>query len=246
MGAHSTNAEKFLSIYNALELHMKKSLHLKGDHQGHTTLIRKMEEKNGLFRRHSDALKAFANLRNVIVHNPHSKEIQPIAEPHDKIVEKYDKILNTVMNPPVALNTIAIRAQKVYSTTLEANALEVMKEMNKHTYTHVPVLKDGKLVGVFSENTIFSFLVKEQILATDDTISIQEFADLIPVDKHESEYFEFVPRDTLVTDIEEMFQNGLKDQKRISVVFITETGKSSEKILGLVTAWDIAGYTNRI
>ena len=43
-----------------------------------------------------------------------------------------------------------------------------------------------------------------------------------------------------------MFQNGLKDQKRISVVFITETGKSSEKILGLVTAWDIAGYTNRI
>ena len=39
-----------------------------------------------------------------------------------------------------------------------------------------------------------------------------------------------------------MFQNGLKDNKRISVIFITQNGKKDEKPLGLITAWDLAGY----
>lgn len=39
-----------------------------------------------------------------------------------------------------------------------------------------------------------------------------------------------------------MFQKQLQNKKRLSVVFITETGEASEKILGLITAWDVAGY----
>ena len=39
-----------------------------------------------------------------------------------------------------------------------------------------------------------------------------------------------------------MFQNGLKGKKRISVIFITQNGNENEKLLGLITAWDLAGY----
>ena len=114
--------------------------------------------------------------------------------------------------------------------------------MNEKTYSHVPVIENKKLIGVFSENTIFSYLVENHIIATDEDIPIREFEELIPVDRHASEYFEFVPRDTLVIDIEEMFQNGLKENKRISVIFVTETGKRSESLLGLITPWNLAGY----
>ena len=39
-----------------------------------------------------------------------------------------------------------------------------------------------------------------------------------------------------------MFEEELRDNKRLSVIFITEAGKTTEKILGMITAWDIAGY----
>lgn len=71
---------------------------------------------------------------------------------------------------------------------------------------------------------------------------IREFIDFIPFDKHESEYFAFVSKDALLIDVEEIFKDGLKDNKRIATVFITETGNEKEKLLGLITAWDLAGY----
>ena len=70
---------------------------------------------------------------------------------------------------------------------------------------------------------------------------IREFSEFIPIDKHESESFVFVHKDTLVIDIEEMFANELKEGKRLAVVFITKNGDPNETILGLLTAWDVAG-----
>ena len=71
---------------------------------------------------------------------------------------------------------------------------------------------------------------------------IRDFSDFIPIDRHESESFAFVSRDTLVIDIEDMFAKELRQEKRLAVVFITDNGDPNEKLLGLVTAWDIAGY----
>lgn len=88
----------------------------------------------------------------------------------------------------------------------------------------------------------FHNIIKNGVLFIEDDVLIKEFEEFIPIDKHESECFEFVSKKALVIDIENIFQIGLKDQKRISVVFITENGKPKEKILGMITAWDLAGY----
>ncbi len=211
-----SNADKFLTTYNELDSHMRKALGV-DLYKNHSYLIKEMEKRNRMFKQYGYDLRAFAELRNAIVHNPDEKNAKPIAEPHDYIVKKYEEMKNKVINPPVALETIAIKAHDIFTTSLEANALDVMKVMNEKTYTHVPVIDSKKLIGVFSENTIFSYLVENHVIATDEDIPISEFEDLIPVDRHASEYFEFVPRDALVIDIEEMFQNGLKENKRISV-----------------------------
>lgn len=39
-----------------------------------------------------------------------------------------------------------------------------------------------------------------------------------------------------------MFQNSFKENKKLAVIFITENGKETESILGMITAWDLAGY----
>lgn len=241
MKEQTANSGKFLAIYNELDRFMREFLD-EGFGTPHYRLIEAMAKKNRVFEQHSYDLKAFADLRNAIVHNPDARVADPIAEPHDYVIQKYKEIMEEVMDPPLALDTIAIKIRDIFTTTMEANALNVMKEMNRNSYTHVPVLHDGSLLGVFSENTIFSYLVKNNGATSLKEISIGDFMELIPIDKHTSEYFEFAPKTSLVVDIEARFQAGLDNNKRLQIVFITETGKPTEKLLGLITPWDLAGY----
>jgi predicted transcriptional regulator len=241
MNDRITNARKFIAIYNEIDNYMRRFQKV-DNRVSHTQLIKDMGRQNKLFRNHCDDLISFAELRNAIVHNPKNRDANPIAEPHDNIVKLYQDLLDKVTKPPLALNTVAIRANDIYKTSLENNALEVIQEMNKHTYTHVPVLEDDKIIGVFSENTVFSYFASNEEVLLDKDALIKEFLDFIPFDKHESEYFEFVSKNTLLIDVEDIFREGLKDNKRIATVFITETGSEKEKLLGLITAWDLVGY----
>lgn len=240
MSENTSNSSKFLAIYNDLDKYMRKIIDV-GYMVGHTDLIKRMSDKNKIFTRYKEDLMDFAMLRNAIVHNPGKENEDSIAEPHDKTVSRYEYIRDNVKNPPIALN-IAIKADYIYTTSMESVALDVMKEMNKNTYTHVPVIENERITGVFSENSVFSYMVKNEDVLIEKDVKIKEFADFIPLEKHESEFFRFVSKNKLVIDIEEMFQKELVNKKRLSVVFITETGKPTEKILGLITAWDVAGY----
>lgn len=244
MNDKTTNASKFITIYNEIDVYMRKFLKV-DNNVSHVKLIKDIGKRNKIFRNYKDELISFADLRNLIVHNPNKRYADPIFEPHDNLVKYYHDILDKINNPPLALNTIAIRANDIYKTTLDSNAIDVIQTMNKNTYTHVPVVEDEKIIGVFSENTVLSYIAdKEEMLLINDAL-IKDFLDFIPFDKHGSEYFEFVSKDTLVFDIEDIFKKGLKNNKRIATVFITENGSENEKLLGLVTAWDVAGYDNR-
>lgn len=238
---NSSNADRFIMIYNELDEYMRKYLKL-DERVPHTELINRMVKESRIFKASEYDLKRYASLRNAIVHNPDKKNADPIAEPHNAVITNYESIKNKVLDPPTALDSIAIRANNIFTATLNSNAMNVMKEMSKNTYTHVPVLNEGILIGVFSENTLFSYIIKNEAVFIENEIQIKEFEEFIPIHKHQSEYFEFVSKKALVVDIEKIFQIGLKDKKRISVVFITENGNPKEKILGMITAWDLAGY----
>jgi len=239
MNSSRANSEAFLTIYNELDKYMRVKL---GQDLwvSHTSLLRDMAERNNLFNRYPDLLCDMARLRNAIVHNPNKRTIEPIAEPHPEIVKIYEGIKDSVLNPPLALGQLAVPAEKIFTTTMASIAKTVMQVMNKHAYTHVPVIEDGNLLGVFSENTIFSYLVKNQVFVLDEGVKIGEFAEFIPMEKHRSEYFEFVPRDATVVDVEELFIKEIKNKKRLSVVFVTDTGDQGGQILGFITPWDLA------
>ena len=73
-------------------------------------------------------------------------------------------------------------------------------------------------------------------------MEINDFGDLLKLSNHSNEYYEFAPKDALYTEILERFDSNYgKRQKRLVLVFITENGKSTEKLQGLITPWDILG-----
>lgn len=233
------SASKFLAIYNEIDHYMRRVLNAP-NYTDHGTLLRQMSEKNRLFESYYKDLKLFAELRNLLVHNPYPDSANPLIIPHDYIIKKYEDIRNAVLHPKKAID-IAIKRELIFTTSLNASAIEVMGIMNSKTYTHVPVMENEKMIGVFSENTLLTYLVNhEDAIFLKDT-KIAEFRDFIGLDRHPSEYFEFVSRDTLLADVEVLFQKGLKLRKRIAVVYVTQSGKKEEKLLGMITAWDIAG-----
>ncbi|MFL0250754.1 CBS domain-containing protein [Clostridium neuense] len=234
-----SNAEKFIVIYNELDRYMRKCLD-EDDRIGHTDLVKRMTKRNKTFAKNKDDLMLFARLRNSIIHNPYNREIDPIAEPHDKILDKYKEIRDKVLNPPIALDSIAVKGKNIYSVTVDEFAFDVMNIMRDNNYTHVPVIDGDFIIGVFSESTVFSYMVANEGSPINRDTKIKEFEEFIPLDRHVSEFFSFVHKDTLVVEIEEIFQRKFNGKKRLSVIFITETGRVKEKILGLITPWDVA------
>jgi CBS domain-containing protein len=160
MTASRDNSKEFLSIYNEIDEYMRRRLNV-DDRVPHKHMIDILIKKDKVFNRYKDDLFDFARLRNAIVHNPYEADADPIAEPHDFIVEKYRKIKNEILNP-VRLIDIAVRDKNIYSASLDDNALDVMKRMNEYSYTHAPVQRDGLLIGVFSLYSVFAYLTENE------------------------------------------------------------------------------------
>jgi hypothetical protein len=61
----------------------------------------------------------------------------------------------------------------------------------------------------------------------------------LPVDNHITETFRFLPWDAKVFDAKDLFEKALKKMERIGMIFLTQNGKPTEKLLGILTPWDI-------
>lgn len=236
-------SERFLAAYNELDEHMRRTMG-QDNNMSHSYMVRDMAHKSKFFAHFKEDLLWYADLRNVLVHNPYIKNADPIAEPHIKIVEKYEMIKDSVIHPPRAL-TVAVPVQDIYKTNFSADAIEVMNIMTEKGFSHVPVIEDEKLVGVFSENSILNYLVSNNG-GISNNATIKDFTEFIPLGGHNSELFDFVERDMLLDDVQQMFEDSVKNHHRLGVVFVTENGKEDEKLLGLITAWDaIKHITNQ-
>jgi len=235
-----SNAEIFLDIFNQIDSYLRKISNY-GETVSHMFIVDKLSESKKIIREHREDLKLYARLRNAIVHNPFGAEIEVIAQPNPKIVKKYSTLRDKIINPPLALE-IAIPTKKIFSTKLEVNARDVMRVMADRVFSYVPVLDDcQKIIGIFSENTVFLYLTRNEICAVDSQTRISEFLEYLPVNQHASEDFEFVDNHATVADVRDLFEQSSARRKRLAAVFITGNGRQDGTLMGMLTSWDIAG-----
>lgn len=98
------------------------------------------------------------------------------------------------------------------------------------------------MIGVFSERTLFDYILKQESKTIDEKLVISDLGETIDIHNHVSEAFIFVKKEVTVIEIEDIFRKGFKGDKRIAVVFITEDGTETGELLGLVSAWEVARY----
>ena len=193
-----------------------------------------------MFHNRQAELEELAHLRNAIVHSPSEPDGSPIAEPHEDVVQRYVQLVSQVLHPALA-KEFAIPAQRIFTANWDDRVLGVVAEMNRCVYTHVPILEEGRVMGVFSENTIFCALAAKESVNVNRGTTISEFREFVPVPKHVSECFEFAASDITLEAVAQLFAERLKRQQRLGAVFLTDSGTESGRLLSLMTAWDVVG-----
>lgn len=232
MCAAQSKADEFLDLYRQLESQIKEVFPEAGN-SPIPWLGRRRE-----FRHLSSELDYCREVRNLLSHRERIGGSYAV-EPSDAMLETLRDVIEHIANPAKASHIMVGRKQVIAKNTndLVRPAMAVMLERN---FSHIPILKEEKVVGVFSETVLLRCLVEAETLSIDDEMRFRDLEQYLPLESHQSEVFRFVSRNTYASDIADMFDEADRSEDRIGMIFVTENGKASERLLGIMTAWDIA------
>lgn len=179
------------------------------------------------------------DVRNLLSHRPKLKE-EFLVHPSIPMLQLVDEILERLRNPALCMD-YAIRIQNVFACSIDDLIRPAMQTMKEKNFTHVPILEKGIIKGVFSENTLFSYVLEEEIIGIEENSTFREIEPYLAIDSHMTEAFRFLPRNANVFEAIQLFEEALKKTQRIGMIFLTETGKETEKLLAIITPWDLLG-----
>jgi CBS domain-containing protein len=228
--------EKFIKLFNQLEeiLEQKSG---KEKYEGFGVKLFEASIKDKRLDGMKSVIKRVNDLRNIIDHENKYIDKAEIAIPCDWVIEDLEHIIDELTNPQRARD---IATKNVHSCSPDESISKVIKEMSEKTFTHVPVLSDGKFIGLLTESAILNWLGDKAedggfVLVEKTIKELEKYYK----DDSRNDYCLFVSKEMDVLDVKEKFTNFIKDGRRLGVLFVTQNGKESEKIIGLITAWDL-------
>ena len=228
------NTTDFLNKYRELETAAIAKYNFERDGRAVTNLMNMRQ-----FAAYKADLSYCKEIRNLLTHNKKIGDEYAV-EPSKSAFDLLDKLITIINNPPLC-STIAIHTRSLYYKSLNDYVLPTLLDMDKKNFSHVPILKDKKLLGVFSDNCIFSALLSTGKVSVDSNTKFSDFSDFLPIDKHLSEEFKFAKYNSMICEIEDLFEASKKNKHRLGMVFLTKSGNPNEDILGVITPWNIIG-----
>ncbi|MBQ1504478.1 MAG: CBS domain-containing protein [Oscillospiraceae bacterium] len=219
--------DQFLDLYKRLE---DAAAARYGDDAGTISKLEHMQQYAPL----APALRSCREVRNLLQHNPKIDGSYP-AEPSEKLIEVLDELLRRIENPPLAGDK-AIRLKRIFRRPMSAPVLDTMREMAKRDLSKIPILEKERVVGVFSQESLFERALREGIPPLDESTKFSDLSDFLKIDP---KYYRFAPFRARLDEIEAIFGEAYARHTRIRTIFLTENGRQSEKLLGLITPWEM-------
>lgn len=226
--------DRFIASYNTIDDHLRlvvrnKQLTFKG-------LIRHCESLGLLQNDEAGALSKFADLRNVLVHESLSARQYP-AVPTAPTVEEFERLRESLVKPD--------RVMPKYRKTVEVisiddNLSSVLRTISQRDYSQFPVYEKQVFKGLLTENGITRWLahhVNHGSLRPDFDEACVRHA--LKEEEYKRMNFRFISRETTITQLKLLFGK----HELLEAALITQHGKNSEMLLGIVTRWDIVQLT---
>ncbi|WP_313894336.1 CBS domain-containing protein [Psychrobacillus sp.] len=222
------NSDRFITAYNKINEAMKDITEIQ-EHLSFFRLIDLAKKKSAIIRKYEADLREYGDLRNAIIHHRTSTEYA-IAEPHDDVVLIMEEISATLTKPITVGEAFQTKVTTFQGTDSLSYALKVIKERK---YNQFPVYDGTEFRGLITPVGITKWLAS--------TVDSESFSrkkttlDEILEYENSRENHQFIKSDASIYRAEEMFKIAIAKGRRLEALLITDTGKSSEKLLGIIT-----------
>jgi len=227
-----SRSERFLQLYRMLEGMLEKRY---GRAQSSSIVMDYLRDEDSEPYRYQ--LNVCREIRNLLSHNADSSG-NAVVEPSASIVESLEDILRHVSMPRYALD-YGTPSEKILSAHPNDSAIDIMHRMDKQGFSHVPVIERGKMTGVFSVRSLFSYLEQHGLESLDERSKIGELKDALDPGRRGSERYLFMPEKATILQVRAAFEERNERNSRLSAVFITPTGACDEPLLAMLTPWDV-------
>lgn len=229
-----TRTELFLEKYKALERAATGAYGWESDGRAVYRLTQLPQ-----FRKIKDQLSFCREVRNLLQHNCRIQDAYAV-EPSEQMLALLDRVTQQVLHPTLCRDVCTPVARLLYANGNDL-VWPAMREMYHRGLTHLPILEDGRVVGVFSENAVFCSLVSGERRELSPDVRFRELRAHLNGSSRRSEEYRFFPAAEPVAQAEAAFERAFSRGKRIAMFFLTEHGRKEERLLGVLTAWDILG-----
>lgn len=230
---------RFLAAFNVIENWMRHELDAK-EEKDFVPLLLRMERVNSEVRRYSPELKRLARLRNLITHN-HS-HVRPLAVPTPVSLERIEALSTLFLSPPLLISLAA----KPVERCRPIDPLGVcVKKMHDGVFSQLPIYDGDKYCGLLTAETIARWLATFFIGDGKGIVDEQSVAQVMN-HQEESVSAEFMARTVTIANALAAFDEFLHRGKRLEAILITNNGRPTEALLGIVTIYDIPKLNNAI
>ena len=221
-------SDRFITSYNRLDHSMRKIVGTQ-EHMSFFRLIDLAKKHSAIIRKYEADLREYGDLRNAIVHHRTTSEYA-IAEPHDEVVEKMEEIEEALTKPITVGQMFSVQVTVFQETDSLSYALKVIKDKK---YNQFPVYRGNQFLGLITPVRIVMWMASqaeaESFSRTRTTLKqILEY-------NQTRENFKFIPENLSVYEALETFQHDILKGRRLEALLITEDGKPSDKLIGIVT-----------
>lgn len=225
------NSEKFLTSFNRIEK-LLKALLINRKEAGFSKTVKILRNSNAIVKRYGDDLLEFAELRNAIVHNKVDMAFV-IAEPHNSVVERIAEIESELSQPK---RVIPRFSRSVYMFQENDSLIAMLKVIHEKSLSKFPIYSGTEFRGLITQKGITNWIAMN--IKNNYSIPVEtSLVNVLPFE--EGNNYKFINSTTSIYEAVDIFKRQIGRGKRLEALLITKNGNPSEKLLGIITAWDV-------
>ncbi len=224
---------EFFEEFKKLECHSKKKNHNRSNDK---TFI----DNDIILSRNKEFWNRYKDYRNILAHECDNN--------HFTITEEglniFKNAVNKILNP---LTAYQICIKNVFQVTENENISIVIKKMQKENFSNIPIIDNKKnVIGIFNSYTLFTFFLNNlhEIIIEPQKMTIKDFKQYYSLDINEDVKFEFISKNTPIEEMLNLIDRYKHKNQKIEAFLVTENGESSQKLLGIITSFDLLKHLN--
>ena len=200
--------------------------------------LKQASENSRQIKRNYRIIQYIREIRNLLQHPNYEGGSHAIVVSKD-LIDSLGDIISEIEKPKTAKD-LGVSSKDLWCVSLDARIIDVSNKMKSENYSQVPITDaDNVLLGVFSESSIFSYFGTDEIIDASKSLKIKDIFAHCQLDDQRTEIYRFTNPNMPIDKIYNKFVTTDGNTRRLGAVFVTASGKQTEKVSRMITAWDV-------